>query len=279
MLKRIWLILLSAIIILQTEFIRVQGSETVKLPILMYHQISPNPNSWNDYVISPDEFHNDMEYIKRLGWESIGINELISWQKGEFEMPEKPVMITFDDGFKSLIKYGEPILEEFGYKAVAAIIGSICETYSVNNDYPGEWDYMGWDEIREMTQRGIIEIQCHSWDLHSMKSNLGCGRKWGESANAYRRRLSEDLSKFITEIERNKIDFSYTIAFPYGAFDSNTLEVVKDMGFAAAFTCTEEINVLTGDAEQLYYLGRFNRPHGISSEKYFENIEKSVDIE
>ncbi|MBO5976088.1 MAG: polysaccharide deacetylase, partial [Oscillospiraceae bacterium] len=95
----------------------------------------------------------------------------------------------------------------------------------------------------------------------------------------YRRRLSQDLSKFITEFDKRDIDFCYSIAYPYGSFDSDTLDVVKDMGFSIAFTCTEEINVLTGDEEELYYLGRYNRPHGVTSEKYFENIKKSVDIE
>ncbi len=279
MINKISVFIIAAAIFLQIDCLCVENIEPVKLPILMYHQISPNPDSWNNYVISPEEFREDMEYIKLLGWESIGISDLLAWQRGELKMPEKPVMITFDDGFQSLAEYAEPVLDEFGYKAVVAIIGSLCEKYSSDNEYPGEWDYMSWNDVREMTKRGTIEVQCHSWNMHSNKSNIGCGKKWGESIYAYRRRLSEDLSKFITESERNQINFCYTIAYPYGAYDSNTSDVVKDMGFFAAFTCTEKINILTGNEEELYYLGRFNRPHGISSKKYFSKIEKSVDIE
>ncbi len=279
MINRISVFFLAAAMLFQTDYLCEDNIEPVKLPILMYHQISMNSNSWNNYVISPEEFRQDMEYIKLLGWESIGVEDLLAWQRGELEMPEKPVMITFDDGFQSLTEYAEPVLAEFGYKGVVAIIGSLCEKYNSEDEYPGEWDYLSWDEVREMRERGIIEVQCHSWDMHSNKNNIGCGKKWGESIALYRRRLSEDLSKFITESERNRIDFCYSIAYPFGAYDSNTCEIVKDMGFCAAFTCTEKINILTGNEEELYYLGRFNRPHGISSKNYFSKIEKSVDIE
>lgn len=255
----------------------INEGEKIYLPILMYHQISPNKKSWNNYVISPEEFRDDMEYIKKMGWESIGVLDLIAWQKGEFEMPDQPVMITFDDGFKSIIEYAEPVLEEMGYKAVVAVIGSLCEK-STDDEYPSEWDYMNWDDTKTLSERGTVELQCHSWDMHSGNRGAGCARKWGESIDDYRLRLSSDLSCFITEFTKRDIEFCYSIAYPYGAYDEDTLAVIKDMGFQAAFTCTEKINVLTGDIEQLYSLGRFNRPHGISSEKYFLNIKKSVDI-
>ncbi len=279
MIRKMLIIFLIALIIPKTCCLGANETKRVKLPVLMYHQISENENSWNNYVISPEEFRSDMEYINSLGWETVGLSELLMWQRGEFIMPEKPVMITFDDGFKSLTKFAEPILEEFGYKAVAAVVGSLCEKYSSGNEYPTEWDYLNWDDVREISQRGTIELQCHSWNMHSKKNNIGCGKRWGENVSEYRRRLSEDLSKFITEFEKRDIEFYYSIAYPYGAFDVNTIEVIKDMGFSAAFTCTEEINILTGDDEELYYLGRYNRPHGITSKNYFENIKKSVDID
>ncbi len=278
MVRKILILFLITIIVPQTNCHCAYNDEIIRLPILMYHQISENEKSWNNYVISPEEFRADMEYIKSLGWEPIGLSELLKWQCGEFEMPENPVMITFDDGFKSLIKYAEPILREYEYKAVAAIVGSLCEKYSSDTEYPSEWDYMSWEDAREISERGVIEVQCHSWDMHSDKGRIGCSKRWGESIQEYRKHLSEDLSKFISEFEKRDIEFLYSIAYPYGAFDGDTVDVIKDMGFSAAFTCTEEINVLTGDENELYYLGRYNRPHGITSKKYFENIKKSVDI-
>ncbi len=249
--------------------------ESVKLPVVMYHHISKNPEKWNSYVVSVDEFRSDMEYLKNKGWESISVKELLAWQKGEFEMPEKPMMITFDDGFSSTAAYAEPVLKELGFKGVAAVIGSVCEEFSENGEYDPELSSLSWEAAREMANRGVIELQCHSWDLHSREWTVGCARRYGESVEAYRRRLSTDLSKYMVQCHRNEVDMTYSIAYPFGAFEEATTNIVRDMGFLAAFTCTEEINILTGDGEELYYLGRFNRPHGISSENFFKKWENN----
>lgn len=252
--------------------------ERVALPVVMYHHISPTWSSWNDYVISVEEFRSDMEYLKAAGWTSISVSELIAWSKGEFEMPEKPMMITFDDGFSSTEEYAEPILKEYGFKAVVAVIGTVCDKYSRSGEYDPEWSDLSWEDAVEMARRGVIEVQCHSWDMHSMDGVVGCGKKYGESLGAYRWRLSTDLSRFLTESERHGLDLTYSIAYPFGAYDQDTTDIVKDMGFLAAFTCTEEINFLTGEGNELYHLGRYNRAHGISSENFFGKWEKILDM-
>lgn len=251
------------------------ASASIKLPIVMYHHISPEKNAQNEYVISPEEFRSDMEYLKREGWESISLDELVAWTKGEFEMPEKPMMITFDDGFSSTAAYAEPVMRELGYRGLVAVIGSECQRYSESGEYDPLWSDMSWEQAAAMADRGVLGIQCHTWDMHRMDKALGCNRRKGESVQAYRRRLSADLSRFLTACENNGLDICPSIAYPFGAFGEDTTEAVRDMGFIAAFTCTEEINILTGDGDELYYLGRFNRPHGISSEKFFKKWENN----
>ncbi len=256
--------------------VRADGEDSIALPIVMYHHISPRSRSWNEYVVSIDEFRSDMEYLYENGWDSISVKELLAWQRGEFDMPDKPMMISFDDGFSSVAEYAEPIMKEYGFVGVAAIIGSVCERYSESGEYDPEWSDLSWEAAAEMAERGVLEVQCHTWDLHSMDNVLGCAKRYGESLGAYRRRLSTDLSKFLSACERNDVGITYTIAYPFGAYDENTTDIVRDMGFEAAFTCTEKINILTGDADELYDLGRFNRPHGISSEKFFKKWENNA---
>ena len=252
-----------------------EQTEYVKLPIVMYHHISKRPECWNDYVVSIEEFSSDMEYLNNMGWESISVKELLAWYRGEFVMPEKPVIISFDDGFSSAVEYAEPIMKKYGFKGVAAIIGSVCEEYSLNGEYDPEWSALSWEAARAMTERGVLEVQCHTWDLHEKDRTVGCSKRWGENVEAYRRRLSGDLSKFIISCREKNVDHTYTIAYPFGAYDKSTTEAVRDMGFEAAFTCTEKINILTGNKDELYHLGRYNRPHGISSEKFFKNWENN----
>lgn len=275
--KRLFILILTFLLVPSCKA-NAEAEKTVALPVVMYHHISPRWQSWNDYVVSVDEFRSDMEYLKVHGWESISVAELIAWQKGEFEMPEKPMMITFDDGFASVAEYAEPIMAELDFKGVVAVIGSVCEKYSKSGVYNPEWSDLSWEDTAAMADRGVLEVQCHTWNLHSMDSAVGCGKRYGESVGAYRWRLSSDLSRFITACGYHDVKMTYSIAYPFGAYDRHTTDTVRDMGFLAAFTCTEKINHLTGDGDELYYLGRFNRPHGISSENFFGKWEKSLDM-
>lgn len=274
--KKTFLILIMLIMYALPVPAEAAVEESIDLPIVMYHHISQRSRTWNDYVLSIEEFRSDMEYLSREGWQSISVDELLAWQKGEFIMPEKPMMITFDDGFASVVEYAEPIMAEYGMKGIVAVIGSVCDEYSENGEYDPEWSDLSWEAAAEMADRGVLEVQCHTWDMHSMENALGCAKRWGESVDSYRRRLSADLSRFISACDKHGLNMTYSIAYPFGSYDEHTTQVIKDMDFRAAFTCTEKINHLTGDREQLYYLGRFNRPHGISSENFFKKWEDNA---
>ena len=184
-------------------------------------------------------------------------------------------MITFDDGFESTAAYAEPLLARYGFCGIVAVIGSVCEKFSGLDEHDPEHSNLSWEEAREMARRGVIEVQCHTWDLHTRRSRDGCARRSGETELAYRYALSGDLSRFLTESEKNGVELVPSIAYPFGSFDGSTTDAVRDMGFLAAFTCTEKKNCLTGDASELYDLGRYNRPHGVSSENFFRKWEEN----
>jgi peptidoglycan/xylan/chitin deacetylase (PgdA/CDA1 family) len=252
-----------------------EGEECVSLPIVMYHHISVNSAKWNDYVVSLDEFRADMDYLASNGWHSVSVDELLSWYDGEFDMPEKPFMLTFDDGFESTLAYAEPIVADHGFTGVVAVIGSVCDKFTQYDEHYPELSNLSWEDAAAMAQRGVIDVQCHTWDMHALHPRRGCSRKSGESAEQYRQALTEDLSRFLQGCGEHGLDIAPAIAYPYGAFSGETEEIVREMGFRAAFTCDEKINRLTGDDGELYRLARFNRPHGVSSEKFFSVWEKS----
>lgn len=271
--KKCFVIVLCALML---QFpIRAQGTGEVKLPILMYHQISEDWRKWNDYVVSVDEFESDMDFLKENGFQTISVQQLLDWYNGEFEMPEKPVMITFDDGFESTLTYAEPILTGHGFCAVVAVIGSVCDKFSYEDEVGHDWSHMSWEETVEMAQRGVIEVQCHTWDMHELSPRRGCGKiKW-ESAEEYRRILEKDLSEFLTQSMNYGLSLVPTIAYPYGEYCRDTTEIVKDLGFRGAFTCDQKINILTGDREELYHLARYNRPHGWNGQKILYILQEN----
>lgn len=251
-----------------------QEPEPVRLPIVMYHHISKDPARWNDYVVSVDEFASDMDYLAAHGWHSVSVRQLLDWYDGKFEMPEKPFMLTFDDGCDSTAAYAEPIVAGHGFTGVVAVIGSVCQLYSEFDEHEPEYDSLSWQDAAELASRGVIEVQCHTWDMHELYPRNGCARRRGEGLTQYRRTLSEDLSKYLQACEKYGVDAVPSIAFPYGSFNSDTIDAVRDMGFLAAFTCSEWTNVLTGEPDELFRLARFNRPHGVSSEKFFAGWEE-----
>ena len=250
-------------------------SEGVALPIVMYHHISRNPAAWGPYVVSEAEFEADLRRLRANGYETVSVQNLLDWEAGAFTMPEKPCMITLDDGAWSTLAYAEPLLARYGFCAVAAVIGSVCTKFSENGEHDPELSSLSWEAARDMAARGTVEVICHSWDMHSLSPRRGCARMAGESEAAYRYALTKDLSRFLTEAEERGLDLTPAVAYPYGAYSRATAEAVRDFGFLAAFTCDEHVNRLTGAEGELLRLGRFNRPHGASGEKIFALWEEN----
>lgn len=249
-------------------------AERVVLPVVMYHHISRDRSQWNDYVVSLGEFESDLDYLAAHGWHSVGVRDLLAWYDGEFELPEKPFMITFDDGFESTLAYAEPLLAERGFCGVAAVIGSVCENFSECNEHDPEFSNLSWEDAAGMAERGVIEIQCHTWDMHAPWPRCGCQIKRGENATAYRAALTADLERFLRESRAHGVDIVPAIAYPYGAFCAETEEIALEEGFEVSFTCWEHFNTLVRGEEAPYRLGRFNRPHGPSSERFFREWEE-----
>lgn len=103
------------------------SAPAVRLPVVMYHHIATEPERWGDYVVSVEEFESDLRYFQEQGYTSISVQELCAWYDGKFTMPDKPMMITFDDGYESTAVYAVPLLERYGFQAVVAVIGSVAQ--------------------------------------------------------------------------------------------------------------------------------------------------------
>ena len=247
----------------------------VSLPVLMYHDVSRDPASWGPYVVSEAELESDLRWLREHGYETVSVQNLLDWEAGRFTMPEKPCMITFDDGACSTAAYAEPLLERYGFRAAAAVIGSVCTQFSENGEADPELSNLSWEAARDMAGRGIVEVICHSWDMHRLAPRKGCGRMTGESEAGYRAALEADLTRFLRESEAHGVALSPAIAYPYGAYSRTALETACALGLPVGFTCDERVNRLTRAGGELRRLGRFNRPHGAAGEKIFRIWEEN----
>ena len=241
----------------------------IPLPIIMYHHISENPAQLGKYVITPQELEQDLIWLRDNGWHSISVQQLLDWYDGTFVMPEKPCMITFDDGYESTLVYAEPLLAQYGFTGVTAIIGSICQQYTQQPDHNLAYSHLDWQAAAAMSQRGVLEVQYHSWDMHHLSPRKGCSRQPGEAECCYRQALERDLEQFRAGCEANGVRLIPSVAYPFGAFSSETEAFFRQAGFQAAFTCQEQTNRLMGDPSELWSLGRYNRPHGVPIQTFF----------
>ena len=247
-----------------------QKAGSVELPIIMYHGILRDSKRQGKFVISPSEFEADLKYLTEHGYHTIVMQDLIDYVQNGTPLPEKPVMLTFDDGYFNNYVYAYPLLQQYQCKMVLSPIGRYADEYSESGEENANYSNATWARLKEMADSGLVEIQNHTYNLHSNKGKReGASRRRGESVDAYQAMLREDVGKMQELIRQNVGYTPTTFTYPFGAVSKEALPVLKEMGFQATLICSSRINHITRDPDCLYGLGRFVRPSGVSSEQYF----------
>ena len=93
-----------------------EQEDYVNLPILMYHSILKTNKSKGKFIVSPDTFEEDLKYIKDKGYTTVVMKDLIDYVYENKELPEKPIMLTFDDGYYNNYLYAFPLLKKYDCK-------------------------------------------------------------------------------------------------------------------------------------------------------------------
>ena len=237
-------------------------SDSVTLPILMYHQISEKPGRLGTYVISPEEFEHDCKLISEMGFETVTVNDLIAYTQGKGTLPQKPIMLTFDDGYESDYVYAFPVLKRYGMRAVSSTVGSYTELYSGDVIKHIDYSHLNWDQMREMQGSGVFEFQNHSYDLHRYSDERkGCRKSASETVWQYDKLIREDIRHAQELFLKNLGSKATCFTYPFGSVDERLRKYIIDCGFSASLGVYEHLNFLTGDPSELYELNRFNRTH------------------
>ncbi len=134
-------------------------SWTVKIPILMYHHIGELPPKASqmreDLTVSANDFEEQVKWLKDSGYTSIHLNDILLYSQGEFTMPKKSVVFTFDDGYDDVFINTIPILKKYGFNGTFGIITQYPKTVSSDSFYAS------WEDIAAAYQAGN-EIVCHT---------------------------------------------------------------------------------------------------------------------
>jgi peptidoglycan/xylan/chitin deacetylase (PgdA/CDA1 family) len=181
-----------------------------------------------------------MGYLKSEGYQSITLDDLALWRRGLATLPPKPVVITFDDGDRSVLNIARPILERYGFKATLFVVTSKVGT---------QWDRvdcLDWEDLKMLETSGVFSIQSHSHDLHrkvrTEEADLPVFVSTSRELRSRRGKhpgismVFEDLRMSKAILESHLGTESKYLAWPYGFGDAKLDSVAAAAGFDAFCT-------------------------------------------
>ena len=200
-----------------------KGYRTV--PILTYHQITrTRPGRM---AVLQTDIELQMAYLKRNRYQVITLEEFVNFLEFKGQVPERAVVITFDDGWASTYTIAQPILKKHGYKA----------TLFVTTDLIGSnRKALTWQQVKAMEQEGVIDVQCHT------RTHPNLADPAGRDAQAYLEFLKDEI---VTSRERVQKRIGKTcsyLAYPYGATNHLVVALAQKAGYRAAFTVDRGAN-------------------------------------
>jgi peptidoglycan/xylan/chitin deacetylase (PgdA/CDA1 family) len=221
-------------------------ARAAKVPVMMYHDIRPDKQVFFDRT--PEEFERHLQLIKQKGLTPITLDQLVVHLRTGLPLPEKPILLTFDDGYEGHYQYVYPLLKKYNYPAVFAIY-----TDKINKRLgrPG----MTWEQLREMAKDPLITISSHSV-THRVMANL--------KPEEVQQEVVE--SKRVLEAELG-VPIRY-FTYPEGKYNAEVVQAVQAAGYAAALTMNDADERLAGQSQSLFEIGRVGQ----------SRLEEMVDV-
>lgn len=189
-------------------------NEDIGVPILYYHSVLPDAevDTPNEVTISPEKLREELMLVKELGYTTLTMSEFTAYINDNKPIPEKSILITFDDGYTDNYAHAFPILKELNMKATIFMIAS-----QVDSGY-----YMSAAQLREMSDYGI-DIESHT-DNHVYLDTLSYDQQLKELKDS-KEKLEKILGKEVT-----------SIAYPYGNYNEDTKKATIAAGYTFGFT-------------------------------------------
>jgi len=193
-----------------------------QVPILCYHQIRDyrptDSRTSKDYIVPPSVFLEQIKMLADSGYHTILPDQLYDYLTRGTGLPEKPIMLTFDDTDLDQYNIAVPAMKNYGYKGVFFIM-----TVSL-----GKKHYMSKDQVKELADAGHV-IGSHTWDHHNVKKYQG--EDWVTQIDKPTRQLEAITGR------RPKY-----FAYPFGLWNKAAIPELKERGFVAAFQLNEKMD-------------------------------------
>ena len=205
-----------------------------ELPILRYHHLVEEGEA-SGSVISAAAFARQMQALEDAGYTPVDIWQMRDYVEKGAELPEKPILITFDDGYESNYSIAYPILKEHNFKATIFAIGVSMGKDTYKDTGKPMLPHFSLEQAREMTDSGLITVASHGWDVHQVEGldeepvRPGVLMREGETEEEYVEALTQDAKK-MQELLGDAANF---FSYPSSRHDERSLVILNQAGVFA----------------------------------------------
>lgn len=231
--------------------------------VLCFHNIVPSAADIHEIdEVTSDHLINYFSWLKENGYHVVSTQDVINAKKGGKPLPEKTVLLAFDDGYQSFYTYAFPLLKAFNYPATLAIVGSWLDVPENGVVLYGDEklprsQFLSLRELSEVARSPLIEIASHTYDLHHGITGNAEGNqmpalttlefnqesKTYETEQHYKNRIFFDLKKNSEWIRTHLGKTPRVIVWPYGRYNSITQNAAKGLGMEIALTLDDGENM------------------------------------
>lgn len=245
-----------------------EESYSIRLPILRYAELVEGEPETEDQV-SVTAFREQMQALADEGYTPIDIWELRDYVTKGTELPESPVMITFDDGYESCYTLAYPILREYGFKATFFAIGVSMGKDVYRDTGTAITPHFSLEQAKEMTGSGLITVASHGYDVHEIEGldpapvRKGALQREGEAESDYVNFLTQDARQMQELLGESACFFSY----PYSVSSEISLVILNQAGtFATVCGKARNTTVIRGLPQSMLNMPRLyvSKEHSIS---------------
>lgn len=251
MLIRILLVLVSA---LSSRPATAADCEGQGLTIISYHEIAaPEDALTPTYAVTPTMFVRHIDWLRNNGFEFVSVGQVVASLAGRQTLPQKAVLLTFDDGYRSVVDHAWPMLKMLRIPSLHAVVTGWQESAGTV-DFDGRPvprdAFMSWQQLRQMQATGLVEVASHSHDLHRgiagdpygsrrpATTTRSFDRNTGryETEDAYMRRVRTDLDRSAAIIADRLGRRPRVIVWPYGSYNEPAEEAARAAGMSVGLT-------------------------------------------
>jgi len=214
---------------------------------LCYHDVQDKlPAETAIITLSSDELLAQFSWLKAHDYHPVSLDDLVAARDGRRALPDKAVLLSFDDGYESMYTRVFPLLKLYHFPAVLALVGSWMETAPGKNLGYEDAQFtrdnlLSWEQVREMQASGLVEVASHSYALHlGVSANPQGNRQPAavtriydpatrryENNDDYRSRIRADLLRSARILKRRLGHAPRAVVWPYGAYSQTTIAIAK----------------------------------------------------